>query len=523
MKKYPIGIQDYQEICTGGYLYIDKTESIYKLIESGKYFFLSRPRRFGKSLLLSTLKYFFQGKKELFQGLWVDKNTSHDWKEFPVLHFSFSSLSYKDIGLERALQQALNLQAEHFGIELKREGLGQRFQELIKHLGNGDQKLVILIDEYDKPIIDYIDKYEQAEENRDTLKNFFSVIKDCDPYLRFFFITGVSKFSKVSLFSDLNHLRDLTILDQYAELAGYTQAELDLYFDDDLERMAVAKGQSKEQMRETIKRWYNGYKWGKEASTPRLYNPFSILNCFASDQINNYWWETGTPTFLMRMLRKNMDFKLDELEVGGASFESYTLDNLESTPLLFQTGYLTIKDYDDENRLFTLGFPNMEVKEAFLQHLLAAYRETGSSLSYSLFIRLKKTLQKGDLKSFIEVVNQLFATIPYQIFISDKEAFFHAILHLSFSGLGLVAQSEVSTSRGRVDTIVHLEDRIYILEFKLDESAEAALAQIRQKAYGTPFLSQGKEVIAMGISFSSETKSVADWQDMPYIELLAEG
>lgn len=518
MKKFPIGIQDFRELRNGGFHYIDKTESIYKLSQLGKYYFLSRPRRFGKSLLLSTLKYFFQGKKELFEGLWVEQ-AEHNWEEYPVVHLSFSSMDYKGKGLLVALDHEVQHAAKNHQIELEATSMASRFRELIHRLGEGPRKLVLLIDEYDKPLIDYIDQYEQAETNRGILKNFFSVIKDSDPFLQFLLITGVSKFSKVSLFSDLNHLLDITLDERFGTMTGITQRELDAHFDEELEALAVKYDTGKEAMRDQVKAWYNGYFWGIE----KVYNPFSLLSFLATSRFANFWWESGTPTFLMKLLRKDFQFDISAMRGGSATFESYTLDNLDWLPLLFQTGYLTIHHYKQKYRVYTLGYPNLEVKEAFLQHLLAAYRETGPSQSYTLFVQLVEALEAGDTKAFIEVVNALFSTIPYQIFISNKEAFFHAILHLSFSGLGLLTQSEVSTAHGRVDTIVHTEERIYVMEFKLDESSETALAQIREKRYGSPYLSQEKEIVALGISFSSETKSVAEWQEVPYRELLAEG
>ena len=518
MKKYPIGIQDFRELRNGGYLYVDKTEAIYKLIESGKYYFLSRPRRFGKSLLISTLKYLFQGERDLFEGLWIEGK--YDFEPHPVLHFSFSALGYKDIGLETGLHQALNNRAEEAGFSLTQQGIGPRFQELIQRLAKGGRKVVLLIDEYDKPLVDYIDQPEQAEINRDILKNFFSVIKDADPFLRFFLITGVSKFSKVSLFSDLNHLRDITLVEQFETIAGYTQKELETAFASDIEQLAQKIGKPTDALREDIRIWYNGYSWGTHM---RLYNPFSILNLFASQRFANYWWETGTPTFLIKKLRNEFRYNFDDLVAGQVMFESFTIGDLNWLALLFQTGYLTIRAYDPATGLYTLDYPNREVKDTMQQHLLAAFRETTKTDSLPLLIDIKAALEKGDLERLIELIDILFSTIPHQIFQQKQEAFFHAVLHLSFSAIGLLVQSEVSTAKGRVDTVVHTQDRIYVMEFKLDASAESALAQIREKRYGSSFLTQGKEVIALGVSFSSAEKAVAEWEAVPYVSLLVDG
>ena len=518
MRKYPIGIQDFSKLIEGGYIYVDKTKDILRLIESGQYYFLSRHRRFGKSLLISTLKYLFLGEQELFEGLWIAGK--YDFQPHPVLHFSFSTLGYKDLGLEAGLHQALNNKAREAGFALTQQGLGPRFQELIQRSVKDGQKVVLLIDEYDKPLVDYIDNPEQAEANRDILKNFFSIIKDADSFLRFFLITGVSKFSKVSLFSDLNHLRDITLVDQFGTIAGYTQAELETSFETDIQAFAQKTGESTDELKDRIKLWYNGYSWGTDT---RLYNPFSILNLFASKQFANYWWETGTPTFLIKQLRDGFHYNLDQLEAGQVMFESFTLNNLNWLALLFQTGYLTIQNYDPADRLYTLGYPNLEVKDTMHQHLLAAFRETANTDSLPLLIKIKRALEKGELERAIELINILFSTIPYQLFQQKQEAFFHAVLHLAFSGVGLLVQSEVSTAKGRVDTVVHTNDRIYVMEFKLDGSAESALEQIREKRYGSPFLDQEKEVIALGVNFSSAEKEVAEWRAMPYTSLLVEG
>lgn len=518
MQKYPIGIQDFKSIREDNYVYIDKTERIYQLVQTGKYFFLPRPRRFGKSLLLSTLKYWFQGENELFKGLWIEGKEVGE--PSPVVHISFSSLGYQDLGLDKALDQAINRCALELGVNLTQSGIGPRFKELIRTLGSGPTKLVLLIDEYDKPLVDYIDKPEKAEKNRAILKNFFSVIKDSDPYLRFFFITGVSKFSKVSLFSDLNHLEDLTFSPQAATLTGYTQSELEETFEEEIESMREELDISKEEMLERIKNWYNGYLFaGKE----RVYNPFSILNFIKQRQFRNYWWESGTPTFLMKVLKQNDKFKLEFLEASQVVFESYTLDNLDWRALLFQTGYLTILNYDDSIRLYQLGYPNMEVQETMYQHLLAEFRETVPSDSFPLMVNIKRALEAGDLDWLIELINTLFATIPHQIFLEKQESFFHAILHLTFSGIGLLTQSEVSTSKGRVDTVVFTPTQIYVIEFKLNATASAALSQIREKRYGSPYLGQEKEVITLGVNFNSESKTVDDWKSLLYETLLIEG
>ena len=516
MKRYPIGIQDFSELRKGGFVYVDKTKDIFDLVSSGKYFFLSRPRRFGKSLLLSTLKYLFLGRRDLFKGLWVDREASFEWAEHPVLHLSFSSAGYKDIGLEEALLRLVQENAELNGVTLKTVGLSGRFRELIHQLGSGERKVVILFDEYDKPLIDYLDHLEQAQAHREILKNFFSVIKDSDPYIRLLLITGVSKFSKVSLFSDLNHLEDLTINPYAATIAGYTQAELEQVFSEEIDMLAKNFKVNREEMTGQIRNWYNGYRWFGEET---VYNPFSILNLVKSRDFRNFWWETGTPTFLLKALEKEFVYDMTAVKAGNSTFESYTLENLNWRSLMFQTGYLTIKHYDPSTRIYTLGYPNLEVFDAMSQHLLATYRHREASETQIIYAELKEALDEGNLHRMIEQVNIVFSTIPQPIFLEKREAFFHAVMHLTFQGLGLITQSEVVTAHVRADCVVHSKSGIYILEFKLDGSASSALEQIRDKQYGNRFLNQGKTVIAVGINFSSEKKAVEEWEAVPYGEL----
>lgn len=516
MQKFPIGIQDFEKLRSNGYLYVDKTKDIHFLVESGAYYFLSRPRRFGKSLLISTLKYLFMGRKDLFEDLWIEDN--HDWEQtYPVLHISFSSIGYKYMGLAAALEAKVESFASEYGIQLKSSVLDQKFLELLKKLKQKEKEVVLLIDEYDKPLVDYIDQPEQAEINREILKVFFSILKDADAYLKFFLITGVSKFSKVSLFSDLNNLEDITLAYYSGTLTGYTQAELEQYFEEELNHLAAREELDYSALLAKVKLWYNGYLWGGKE---KVYNPFSILNLAKQRSFANFWWATGTPTFLIKYLKKEFQYNIETIEVGYDMEESYTLENIALNPLLFQTGYLTIHEYKKIDRLFVLGYPNLEVKDAMHRYLLAAFTERDKGESQALFSHIRQSLEAGKLEQLISLINTLFSTIPHQIFQQKQEAFFHAVLHLSFSGVGLLTESEVSTSQGRVDTVVHTERCIYIMEFKLDESADSALKQIQEKRYGSPFLNQGKEVMAIGINFSSTKKTVEEWKAIAYESLL---
>ncbi len=518
MQKLPLGIQDFRKLREDHLLYVDKTELIFQLIDTGYYYFLSRPRRFGKSLLLSTIQEIFLGSKELFQGLWIEDKI--DWEPHPVIHISFNAIGYKDLGLEEAIEQKLTDIGIEYGIDLKKRGIAPRFTELLQKLQKSyGKKVVILIDEYDKPIVDYIDKVEKADQQRDILKNFYSVIKNADPFIRFFFITGVSKFSRVSLFSDLNNLEDITLVRSYSTLTGYTQEELTYYFEDRIGALAQQHPLSVDTLKEKIAEWYNGYSWDGHH---RLYNPFSILSLFKANDFFNFWWQTGTPSFLINLLRKGMHFQLESIEGGQDLFESYTLDNLEYRSLLFQTGYLTIQSVD-EYGLYTLAYPNKEVRDSMYRHLLGAFRHASTADTQPLIVKIKKALDARDTEGFIRLVNVLFDTLPYQIFIEKQEAFFHAILHIALNATGMFVETEVSTAKGRVDAVIHSLDAIYVMEFKLDQSAEAALEQIREKRYGNKYLERTKEVLALGISFSAKEKKVAAWKLVPYEQLLVEG
>lgn len=514
MKPLPIGIQDFKKLREGGYLYIDKTEDILRLIQEGNYYFLSRPRRFGKSLLLSTLKEIFLGNQFLFEGLWIADKWS--WERHPVIHISFNSIGYHDIGLERAIQVELLYIAEKHGIEITSEGVSRSFRELVEKLGAGQNKVVILIDEYDKPIIDYIDDIPTAERYRNTLKNFYSIVKSSDPFIRFFFITGVSKFSRVSLFSDLNNLRDLTLSPKFSCITGYTHDELLYSFSDRIARICQKKEISQKELFQKIIDWYDGYSWdGKN----RLFNPFSILSYFSDEEFFNFWWQTGTPNFLIQLLRKGMHFNLENITGGQDLFESYTLDHLEYRALLFQTGYLTINSID-EYGLYLLTYPNKEVQDSMYRHLLGAFRHAPTADTQPLIVDIKKSLDQLEIGRFIELINSLFDSLPYQIFIRKQEAFFHAILHIALNATGMFIETEVSTSNGRVDAVIHTDNVIYILEIKLDSSAELAMKQIKNRSYGTKYLHTNKEVFALGINFSSKDKKVSDWKLIPYKKLL---
>jgi hypothetical protein len=502
MQKLPIGIQDFQELRQGNYLYIDKTESIYQLMQ-GKYYFLSRPRRFGKSLLISTLKEIFLGNKDLFSGLWIEEKIT--WEKHPIIHFDFASASFKEIGLENVLQKRLDEIATQYQIGLQERNLISRFEELIRKLAEKENKVVILIDEYDRPMTEYLNNIPQAEANRETIKDFFSVIKPNDAFIRFFFMTGVSKFNKVSMFSGFNNLNDISYDNNYATLLGYTQEELEQYFADYLSDIAKQEKITVEELLPQIKFWYNGYNWGGETG---VYNPFSIL-CFTSKRaFANYWFETGTPTFLVKLINEKFLYDFEEILADESIFSNFRLDALDAVSLLLQTGYLTVKRRKGQ-RLY-LGYPNHEVRQSLIQHLLAGYmKETTPSVS-PLVWQIADAFAEKDLEKVVKFFNIVFANIPYQIFEEKSERYYHAIIFLVFLLIGYEMQSEVSTSEGRIDAVLQTEKEIYVIEFKVEDSAEVALAQIKEKKYYEKYLHLGKTILLLG--FSCKNKGIKEWK-----------
>ena len=504
IQKYPVGLQDFGEIRNGGYLYVDKTPYAYKLATQSKYYFLSRPRRFGKSLMISTLECLFQGKKELFKHLFIEDKWDWD-KTNPVIRISFSNIGHKELGLSNAIDNRLNQIAAENNFHLKSTSISQKFKELIEALSATIGKVVVLIDEYDKPIIDYLgDQTQKALENREILKSFYSILKDADPHLKLVFITGVSKFTRVSIFSDLNNLLDLTSNQFFSAICGITQDELESNFSEEL------KYADKEQ----IKEWYNGYTWDTKTY---VYNPFSLLSFFIEGFVfKNYWFETGTPTFLIRLVKNAKLYDFDGKETTISHLSSYDIERLQPLPLLFQTGYLTIESYDEESGIYTLKYPNKEVKKAYLDVLLEEYLHFPQEHGIILVYEIKKALEKGDLAHVEQMLNSLFKSLPYELWQKENEHFYHATIHISFSLLGVFIQSQIQTSDGRMDALVQTKDYVYCFEFKLDESAEVALQQIADKGYLVPFSHDPRKKISVGINFSKELKKVGEmkWEEV---------
>ena len=508
MKNLPLGRQIFSELIEGNYLYIDKTRDIYNLLtDGGKYYFLSRPRRFGKTLLISTLKEIFSGNKKLFKGLWIyDKLT---WEKHPVIHLDFLGMEYDSRQrLIETLEFLVNQNAKNHGLGLTEKRYDKRFKELILELSKTN-KVVILVDEYDKPLIDFVDKNDIAKENRDVLKTFFGNIKGADEYIRFVFITGVSKFSKVSVFSDLNNLRDITLSKAFSTMLGYTQEELLYYFNDRIDKMAEGE---KDQLVVDIKNWYNGYSWdGKKF----VYNPLSILQLFKEERFGNYWFSTGTPTFLIKSLRKNrVDIKrLENYETTKLLFDSHEIEQLNVFALLFQTGYLTIKEIKQISRtqdIYRLSFPNEEVKESFLDYLAADYTgKLPDEISYQVY-KLQETIIDDNLDDFFVLLKSIFASIPYEIFIREKEAYYHTVIYLLLKLLGIHLKIEVGTNIGRIDGVIETKSHVYILEFKVGKAFEA-LEQIKSKRYYEKYLAGPQKIKIIGVGFDSEGRNIKEY------------
>lgn len=498
--KFPIGIQDFAEIRTGGYVYVDKTQHIHHFLERGKYFFLSRPRRFGKSLLLSTMNELYSGSRDLFEGLWIHDQWDWEAQKRPVIWLKFSTFPYKTLPLSHAIAVGLSSEAARHGLQLSNDPAIHPLQELLEKINaRYGQKAVLLIDEYDKPIIDYLDNVTHAETNRDALKWLYAVLKDSDALLETIFITGVSAFSKVSIFSDLNHLTNLTIDPMAYTLLGITQTELETVFAEQLAK------HDKEQ----VKRWYNGYSWGGDE---RVYNPFSLFRFLNGGQYQNFWFETGTPTFLVKEMTKHQYYDVSGIETTERDLLNFDFKRLNPVSVLFQTGYLTIAKYEPDDLLYTLDYPNMEVKHSLEQLLLSDYMNDPMLGPLPRVVKIRKAIQVGDIDTALGIINAMLAEIPGDLWRGQTEHFYHAVVHLSFSLLGIYIRSEVRSARGRCDAIVETSDRIYAFEFKLDKTAAEALQQIQDKGYLTPYADSKKGKIAIGANFSSATKQINEWK-----------
>lgn len=510
-KRLPTSVSTFRTIIEGDLLYIDKTKLIYDIVSStGGAYFLSRPRRFGKSLLISTLQEIFLGNRELFQGLWIEKS-DYKWEPHPVLRFDFShEPSPSAAALEDSIHAYLEEIAESYEVELSDGPYHRQFRRLIQQCATRG-KVVILIDEYDKPLIDNIEDPATAEEIRKVLKTFYGVLKATQAHIRMVFITGISKFSKVNIFSELNHLEELTFDPRFATLLGITEEELRTYFAEHLKVFAQQEGITVEELLAQIEHWYNGFRFTRVDA--RVYNPFSTMNLFTKMSFHAFWFESGTPTFLIKLLHKanyNIE-QLDSLRLEESNFSTYEIENLSLVPLLFQTGYLTVNDYDRKTMLYELSHPNYEVENAFLGNLLDAFSNVEKGFGTNYLWKMIDALQENDLERFFEVLQVLFANIDYDLQL-DYEKYYQTVFYLIFTLIGLRIDAEVKTNRGRIDTVIEVADRIFLFEFKLNKNAETALKQIQENAYYEKYLLHGKPITCIGANFNTETRSVDDWE-----------
>ena len=509
-KLYPIGIQNFESLRKDGYLYVDKTALIYQLAKRGRYYFLSRPRRFGKSLLISTLEAYFQGKRELFQGLAMEE-LEKEWLQHPILHLDLNIEKYDSIeSLGNILNNALTRWEKIYGDEPSEASFSLRFAGIIRraHELTG-QRVVILVDEYDKPMLQAINNEELQREFRNTLKPFYGALKTMDGDIKFALLTGVTKFGKVSVFSDLNNLNDISMDKQYVSLCGMTEEELHRYFEDDLRRLATAQDMTYEETCTRLKEAYDGYHFRQNSEG--IYNPFSVLNTFAKQEFGSYWFETGTPTYLVELLKQN-HYNLEQMsheETNSEVLNSIYADE-SPIPVIYQSGYLTIKDYDPRFENYILGFPNREVEEGFIKFLMPFYTNVNKVESPFEIQQFTREIESGQPDAFLRRLQSFFADTPYEL-IRDLEVHYQNVLFIVFRLVGFYVKAEYHTSEGRVDLVLQTDRYIYVMEFKLEGSAEEALQQIETKHYARPFEADSRQLFKIGINFDNNTRNIERW------------
>ena len=510
-RRYPLGIQTFQKIIEENMLYVDKTELIYKLTQSYSYVFLSRPRRFGKSLLVSTLASYFRGEKELFKGLAMER-LEKQWKKHPVIHLSLASV--KEIEpekIEESLSDRLRDIEHQFGIERKSNILGSRLKDIIQQTTEQyGEKAVVVLDEYDAPLLNVLHDEQRLKEVRQLMRTLYAPLKDCDPYLRFVFITGISKFSQLSIFSEINNLTVISMDDEYAALCGFTQQEIEENFQEGIKQLAEKEELSVEQTLDKLRQMYHGYHFSSDS--PGVYNPYSIINALAKKKIENFWFSTGTPSFLVEMLRKfHTDIsRIDGSEAVATSFDAPTENMKSILPLFYQSGYITIKNFDRKANIFTLGFPNKEVKTGLMDNLYTYYVAPTLDYRDSNIWRISKGFLEDDPETSLQTLHAYLEGIPYQDSRFD-ENHYTQMLYVIFSLLGLHVDSQVRTAKGRLDVVVKTDDHIYVMEVKLDRPAREAIEQIDSKNYLLPYSLDGRQLTKIGISFSTEERNVTEW------------
>lgn len=511
-RRYPIGIQNFEQLRNNDCVYVDKTELIYRLTHTDKFYFFSRPRRFGKSLLVSTLEAYFQGKKALFEGLAMER-LEQTWEEYPVLHVDFSLTKYTNLfDLLEQLNLFLSRWEEIYGKNEAEETSAARLQGIILRAYKQTGKtVVVLIDEYDAPLLDSNSDIELQQQLRNEMRKFFSPLKGMGQYLRFLFITGISKFSQLSIFSELNNLQNISMRDDYSALCGITEQELLTELKPDIERMAEANNETYEEACAHLKQRYDGYHFSKRSAD--IYNPFSLFNAFNAKEYKNFWFSTGTPTFLIDLLREsNFDVRsLEGIEATDEQFDAPTERITSPVPVLYQSGYLTIKGYDPDFRIYNLAYPNGEVRQGFLESLLPAYVHLPGENNTFYVVSFIRDLRKGDIESCLERTRSFFASIPNDLE-NKTEKHYQTIFYLLFRLMGQYVDAEVKSAVGRADVVVKMADAIYVFEFKFDGTPEEALAQIDSKQYAVPYEADGRKIVKVGVNFDSATRTIGDWK-----------
>ena len=509
---YPIGKQNFENLRNEGCVYIDKTALIYKLAKEGSAYFMSRPRRFGKSLLLSTLEAYFTGKKELFKGLAIEQ-LEKEWLTYPVLHLDLNAEKYENIEeLNNILRTYMRQWEDIYGSkEAENTSLSQRFRAIIRSAKEKTgRNVVVLIDEYDKPILQATGNESLQNEFRNTLKAFYGVLKSADADLKFALLTGVTKFGKVSVFSDLNNFMDISMSPRFHDICGITEEELHNTFDDEIQLLADNNGQAKEEAYETLKRNYDGYHFTN--SVKGIYNPFSVLWTLSEKRYGSYWFNTGTPTYLVELIKK-ADFNIEELSnymAGEDQLNSIHIDSIDPIPVLYQSGYLTIVEYEKEFGLYILDYPNEEVKAGFINFLLPFYSKIKEKQSQTIISMFVTAARSGKAHEFMQQLQSLMAGTPYEL-VKDLENHYQNVMYIITKLMGLYVQAEYRTINGRIDLLIGTKDYLYIIELKFNGTAEQAMDQINNKEYPLPFEQEGRTIIKIGANVSPETRNIEQW------------